>query len=186
MNRFFLLLALIAEVGIVGIAKADVVYAQTGGNGSDITVPIFEGAPPDNDIHGFGSIGYFYFSTITSETYNLKVSFTSSVWRYQFSLEDNPGNSIWWYGSNSYDSVEYNSKRTETYNFAAASGFHQLTATSTAHLEGVSVFLNGEPLSISTQQMFPFTPAVPEPSTYALFAFGTIGMLMVMRRKKTA
>ena len=27
--------------------------------------------------------------------------------------------------------------------------------------------------------------AVPEPSTYALFAFGTIGMLMVMRRKKT-
>jgi hypothetical protein len=28
--------------------------------------------------------------------------------------------------------------------------------------------------------------AVPEPSTYALFALGAIGMLMVMRRKKTA
>ena len=28
--------------------------------------------------------------------------------------------------------------------------------------------------------------AVPEPSTYALFGIGTIGMLMVMRRKKTA
>ena len=28
--------------------------------------------------------------------------------------------------------------------------------------------------------------SVPEPSAYALFAFGTIGMLMVMRRKKTA
>jgi hypothetical protein len=27
---------------------------------------------------------------------------------------------------------------------------------------------------------------VPEPSTYALFGFGAIGMLMVMRRKKTA
>ncbi len=28
--------------------------------------------------------------------------------------------------------------------------------------------------------------AVPEPSTYALFGIGAIGMLMVMRRKKTA
>jgi hypothetical protein len=27
--------------------------------------------------------------------------------------------------------------------------------------------------------------AVPEPSTYALFGLGAIGMLMVMRRKKT-
>jgi hypothetical protein len=27
---------------------------------------------------------------------------------------------------------------------------------------------------------------VPEPSTYALFGIGAIGMLMVMRRKKTA
>jgi len=27
---------------------------------------------------------------------------------------------------------------------------------------------------------------VPEPSTYALFGLGAIGMLMVMRRKKTA
>jgi len=32
-----------------------------------------------------------------------------------------------------------------------------------------------------------FTPAtVPEPSTYALFGIGAIGMLMVLRRKKTA
>jgi hypothetical protein len=30
------------------------------------------------------------------------------------------------------------------------------------------------------------TAAVPEPSTYALFGLGAIGMLMVMRRKKTA
>ena len=30
------------------------------------------------------------------------------------------------------------------------------------------------------------TGAVPEPSTYALFGIGAIGMLMVMRRKKTA
>jgi hypothetical protein len=28
--------------------------------------------------------------------------------------------------------------------------------------------------------------AVPEPSTYALFGIGAFGMLMVMRRKKTA
>jgi hypothetical protein len=28
--------------------------------------------------------------------------------------------------------------------------------------------------------------SVPEPSTYALFGIGAIGMLMVMRRKKTA
>jgi hypothetical protein len=28
--------------------------------------------------------------------------------------------------------------------------------------------------------------AIPEPSTYALFGLGAIGMLMVMRRKKTA
>jgi hypothetical protein len=30
------------------------------------------------------------------------------------------------------------------------------------------------------------TAAVPEPSTYALFGIGAIGMLMVLRRKKTA
>jgi len=30
------------------------------------------------------------------------------------------------------------------------------------------------------------TEAIPEPSTYALFGIGAIGMLMVMRRKKTA
>ena len=29
------------------------------------------------------------------------------------------------------------------------------------------------------------TAAVPEPSTYALFGIGAIGMLMVRRRKKT-
>jgi hypothetical protein len=28
--------------------------------------------------------------------------------------------------------------------------------------------------------------SVPEPSTYALFGLGAIGMLMMMRRKKTA
>jgi len=28
--------------------------------------------------------------------------------------------------------------------------------------------------------------AVPEPSTYALFGIGAIGMLMVLRRKKSA
>jgi len=28
--------------------------------------------------------------------------------------------------------------------------------------------------------------AVPEPSTYALFGIGAIGLLLVMRRKKTA
>ena len=28
--------------------------------------------------------------------------------------------------------------------------------------------------------------AVPEPSTYALFGIGAIGMLMVIRRRKTA
>ena len=30
------------------------------------------------------------------------------------------------------------------------------------------------------------TAAVPEPSTYALFGLGAIGILMVMRRKKAA
>ena len=30
------------------------------------------------------------------------------------------------------------------------------------------------------------TTSVPEPSTYALFGLGAIGLLMVMRRKKTA
>jgi hypothetical protein len=28
--------------------------------------------------------------------------------------------------------------------------------------------------------------SIPEPSTYALFGIGAIGLLMVMRRKKTA
>jgi len=41
----------------------------------------------------------------------------------------------------------------------------------------------------STYQAFTTTPyvqAVPEPSTYALFGIGAIGMLMVLRRRKTA
>ena len=32
----------------------------------------------------------------------------------------------------------------------------------------------------------PLGDGIPEPSTYALFGIGAIGMLMVMRRKKTA
>ena len=42
---------------------------------------------------------------------------------------------------------------------------------------------NGTVFSISTQSV---PGSVPEPSTYALFGIGAIGMLMVLRRKKTA
>ena len=43
-------------------------------------------------------------------------------------------------------------------------------------------------ISISTTANTPVTivNTVPEPSTYALFGIGAIGMLMVLRRKKTA
>jgi len=43
-------------------------------------------------------------------------------------------------------------------------------------------YLSGEAW---TSTYFEFN-AIPEPSTYALFGLGAIGMLMVMRRKKTA
>jgi opacity protein-like surface antigen len=39
---------------------------------------------------------------------------------------------------------------------------------------------------ISNFQFIDNTASVPEPSTYALFGIGSIGLLMVMRRKKTA
>ena len=43
--------------------------------------------------------------------------------------------------------------------------------------------------ALGNTSAFTFTPVtetVPEPSTYALFGIGAIGLLMVMRRKKTA
>ena len=51
-----------------------------------------------------------------------------------------------------------------------------------------SVFIStglSSPRGIAIQYI-PDSSSVPEPSTYALFGLGAIGMLMVMRRKKTA
>jgi hypothetical protein len=45
--------------------------------------------------------------------------------------------------------------------------------------------INANFVSVSRPLNIAFA-SVPEPSTYALFGIGAIGMLMVMRRKKTA
>jgi hypothetical protein len=53
-----------------------------------------------------------------------------------------------------------------------------LNSTNSSLFFGAGAGTTFSDLSVST--------AVPEPSTYALFGIGAIGMLMVMRRKKTA
>jgi hypothetical protein len=54
---------------------------------------------------------------------------------------------------------------------------------------GVGSLINGSGFKMQPGEAIIYrfsSEAVPEPSTYALFGIGAIGMLMVMRRKKTA
>jgi len=47
-------------------------------------------------------------------------------------------------------------------------------------------YSGNSPGTLSSVSILADTTAVPEPSTYALFGIGVVGMLLVMRRKKTA
>jgi hypothetical protein len=58
--------------------------------------------------------------------------------------------------------------------------------TSSGSFSDISDFNTANWLNTTELQLTYTYTAVPEPSTYALFGLGAIGMLMVMRRKKTA
>jgi hypothetical protein len=107
------------------------------------------------------------------------------------------------------DDIGGNMSFNPNFNWAAATPFRNSftvsnvngtpTITDSTFVDSTySLQLNREGMGISTSYYdgshyvttrnptAPSYTAVPEPSTYALFGIGAIGMLMVMRRKKTA
>ena len=83
------------------------------------------------------------------------------------------GGGIYWVGGsgNSYDLDHHNSWA------VGVTGWEDWGSVAGGGVSSFSVGLSPDVIASN---------AVPEPSTYALFGFGAIGMLMVLRRKKTA
>jgi len=99
-------------------------------------------------------------------------------------------------GNVSYHLINYNAEGNVTQGTYNASYENMLSiipevswGNPTIFNGGVGSLINGSAFQMQPGEAIVYkfsSDAVPEPSTYALFGLGTIGMLMVLRRKKTS
>jgi hypothetical protein len=183
MKKTFLALAFVAGLtSFAGTAKADLLYTfdySFNGNGGAVT----------GTVLGTIDSGILTPTAVTAQSGGQSYSFLAS----------DPNSNITGFGFNVKPEV------VSSYSIFGADYFNSQTgATPQAgvafNLVGINEFylssligrvlvynedgFNG--VSYGAVTLYQDTAAVPEPSTFALFGLGAIGMLMVMRRKKTA
>ena len=166
------LLALVLVAGLTsfaGNAKADFNYSFS----NDWSVGPGWGATTTGTI--FGSFNLDHTFDFTS------ISATSGIYSTTFALGDNPnqafGNSLSDDGGVISGFLWLNENNTTI--VVPSIGVNFDSASGTSYAADPDNFAGSTSAATVAQ-------SVPEPSTYALFGLGAIGILMVMRRKKTA